>query len=119
MKCLRHDDDESCHLVLQLLLWDLDGVVLDAVAVPLVCHLLRHQLLEDEEQQLVVVSAEGQVAGERLTETDDSDSERLCLTHHRFIFSQQTEITFIDISQNLAHRLLNKQLLLSHRFMDI
>lgn len=55
-----------CYLILQVLLCDLDGVVLDSVSVPLVGDLLGNQLLQDEEQQLVVVSAEGQVASERL-----------------------------------------------------
>lgn len=54
------------YLILQVLFCDLDGVILDSVSVPLVGHLLGHQLFEDEEQQLVVVSAEGQVSSERL-----------------------------------------------------
>lgn len=54
------------YLFLQVLLCDLDGVVLDAVPVPLIRHLLGHKLLQDEQQQLVVVSAESQVPGERL-----------------------------------------------------
>lgn len=58
--CIRH------HLLVQVLLWDLHGVILSSVSVPLVGHLLGHQLFQDEEQQLVVVPAEGQVAGERL-----------------------------------------------------
>lgn len=54
------------YLILQVLFWYLDGVVLDSISVPLVGDLLGHQLFEDEEQQLVVVSAEGQVTSERL-----------------------------------------------------
>lgn len=57
----------SQYLILKIFFWDLDGVVLDSVSVPLVGNLLGHQLFEDEEQQLVVVSAEGQIAGERLS----------------------------------------------------
>lgn len=57
----------SQYLILKIFFWDLDGVVLDSVSVPLVGDLLSHQLFEDEEQQLVVVSAEGQIAGERLS----------------------------------------------------
>ena len=57
-----------CYLVHQVFLGDLDGVLLGAVAVPLIGHVLGHQLLQDEEQQLVVVTTEGQVAGERLGE---------------------------------------------------
>lgn len=57
----------SQYLILKIFFWDLDGVVLDSVSVPLVGDLLGHQLFEDEEQQLVVVSAEGQIAGERLS----------------------------------------------------
>lgn len=56
----------SRYLFLQVFLWYLDGVVLDSVSVPLVGDLLGHQLLQDEEQQLVVVPAEGQVTGKRL-----------------------------------------------------
>lgn len=57
----------SQYLILKIFFWDLDGVVLDSVSVPLVGDLLGHQLFEDEEQQLVVVSAEGQIAAERLS----------------------------------------------------
>lgn len=57
----------SQYLILKIFFWDLDGVVLDSVSVPLVGDLLGHQLFEDEEQQLVVVSAEGQIAGECLS----------------------------------------------------
>lgn len=57
----------SQYLILKIFFWDLDGVILDSVSVPLVGDLLGHQLFEDEEQQLVVVSAEGQIAGECLS----------------------------------------------------
>lgn len=78
---------------MEIFLRDLDGVVLNAVSVPLVGHLLGHQLLKDEEQQLIVVSAEGQVAGERLRrqkwllacelkgETLQEESQRVCIVH--------------------------------------
>lgn len=116
----------SCHLVLQLLLWDLDGVVLDAVAVPLVRHLLGHQLLEDEEQQLVVVSAEGQVAGERLMETDDSDLVNVCASHtpqiHMFTANTNhinLHFTKLCTYNLLLHSLTQQAVSLTHRFMDV
>lgn len=56
----------SPYLVHQVLLGDLNGVLLGPVAVPLVHHLLCNQLLQDEQQQLVVVSLEREVAGEGL-----------------------------------------------------
>lgn len=59
---------------MQVFLRYLDGVVLDSVSVPLVGDLLGHQLLEDEQQQLVVVPAEGQVAGKRLDRNTDNTS---------------------------------------------
>lgn len=68
-----HTEESNLYLVLQVFLRYLDGVVLDSVSVPLVGDLLGHQLLKDEEQQLVVVSAEGQVTSEclhRETETN-------------------------------------------------
>lgn len=46
------------YLVHQILLWDFYGVLLGSVAVSLVHHLLCNQLLQDEQQQLVVVSLE-------------------------------------------------------------
>lgn len=69
------------YLIVQVFLWDLDGVVLDSVSVPLVRDLLGHQLFEDEQQQLVVVSAEGQVAGERLRGNKDSRDFMNIRTH--------------------------------------
>lgn len=67
-----------CYLVMQVFLCDLDGVVLDSVSVPLVGDLLGHQLFEDEEQQLVVVPAEGQVTGKRL----GRDTQTTLIKHH-------------------------------------
>lgn len=54
------------YLVHQVLLGHLDRVLLGPEAVALIRHLLGHQLLQDEEQQLVVVPAERQVAGKSL-----------------------------------------------------
>ena len=54
------------YLVHQVLLGNLDRVLLGPKAVALICHLLGHQLLQDEQQQLIVVPAERQVAGECL-----------------------------------------------------
>jgi len=48
----------SPYLIHQVLLWYFYGVLLGPVAVPLVHHLLCDQLLQDEQQQLVVVSLE-------------------------------------------------------------
>lgn len=62
------------HLVVQFLLWDLDGVVLDSVSAPLVGDLLGHQLLQDEQQQLIVVPAERQVAGKRLANKQEPEN---------------------------------------------
>lgn len=59
---------------MQVFLRYLDGVVLDSVSVPLVGDLLGHQLLEDEQQQLVVVPAEGQVTGKRLDRNTNNTS---------------------------------------------
>lgn len=56
----------KCYLILQVFLWNLDGVILDSVSAPLVGDLLRYQLFEDEEQQLIVVPTEGQVTSKRL-----------------------------------------------------
>lgn len=64
MVCLRR------YLVRQVFLWDLDDVLLGSVSVALVGNLLSHQLLQDEQQQLVVVSPEGQVPCKCLKETD-------------------------------------------------
>ena len=72
------------YLILQVFLCDLDGVVLDSVSVPLVGDLLGNQLLQDEEQQLVVVSAEGQVASERL----DRDKQNTDLIKHQIRMHQ-------------------------------
>lgn len=64
----------NCYLILQVFLGYLNGVVLDSISVPLVGDLLSHQLLKDEEQQLVIVPAEGQVAGKCLDRnTDNTD----------------------------------------------
>ena len=57
---------EATYLLLQVLLGDLDDVALRSVPVPLIGHLLSHQLLQDEQQQLVVVAFESQVARKRL-----------------------------------------------------
>lgn len=54
------------YLVHQVLLGHLDCILLGPEAVALIRHLLGHQLLQDEEQQLVVVPAERQVAGKSL-----------------------------------------------------
>lgn len=54
------------YLVHQVFLGDLDHVLLHSVAVALVGNLLGHQLLQDKQQQLVVISPERQVACERL-----------------------------------------------------
>lgn len=56
----------SPYLVHQVLLWDFYSVLLGSVTVSLVHHLLCNQLLQDEQQQLIVVSFEGEVAGECL-----------------------------------------------------
>lgn len=56
------------YLVYQVLLWDLDDVLLHSVAVALVGHLLGHQLFQDKQQELVVVSPESQVACKCLVE---------------------------------------------------
>ena len=56
----------ATYLLLQVLLGDLDDVALRSVSVPLIGHLLGHQLLQDEQQQLVVVALERQVARKRL-----------------------------------------------------
>lgn len=56
------------YLVHQIFLWDLDDVLLHSIAVALVRHLLSHQLLQDKQQQLVVVSLESQVACKCLEE---------------------------------------------------
>lgn len=54
------------YLILKVLLWNLHRVVLDAVAASLVRRLLGYQLFEDEEQQLIVVPAEGQISSKGL-----------------------------------------------------
>lgn len=59
-------DEFKSYLVLEVLLCDLHRVVLNSVPTPLVRRLLGHQLFEDEEQQLVVVPAEGQISSEGL-----------------------------------------------------
>lgn len=48
----------SPYLIHQVLLWDFYGVLLGSVAVSLIHHLLCNQLLQDEQQQLIVVSLE-------------------------------------------------------------
>ena len=58
-------------LVSEVLLGDLDHLHLGTVPVPLERHLVLRQLLEDEQQQLIVVFLEGEVARERL-QTDHS-----------------------------------------------
>lgn len=60
-------DEFRSYLILEVLLGNLHRVVLNAVAAPLVCRLLGHQLFEDEEQQLVVVPTEGQISSKGLS----------------------------------------------------
>lgn len=56
----------ECYLILQVFLWNLDSVILDSISAPLVGDLLCYQLFENEEQQLIVVSTEGQITSKRL-----------------------------------------------------
>lgn len=60
------------YLILQVFLWYLDSVVLDSISAPLVGDPLGYQLFEDEEQQLIVVPTEGQVASKRLGRNTDN-----------------------------------------------
>lgn len=54
------------YLVHQVLLRYFNGVLLGPKAVALVCHLLSHQLLQYEEQQIIVISPEGEIPGKSL-----------------------------------------------------
>ena len=58
------------HLVSKILLGELDALSLALESVALECGLVLRELLEQEEQQLVVVASERQVARERLQTTD-------------------------------------------------
>ncbi len=54
------------YLVHQIFFRNLDGVLLGSVTVALIRDLLGNQLLQDEEQQLVVISSECQIPCKRL-----------------------------------------------------
>lgn len=54
------------YLVHQILLRYFNGVLLGPKAVALICHLLSHQLLQYEEQQIIVISPEGEIPGKSL-----------------------------------------------------
>lgn len=71
----------SSYLIHQILLWDFYGVLLGPIAVSLVHHLLCNQLLKDEQQQLIVVSLEGKVAGERLGRMRQTKRVRNPMSH--------------------------------------
>ena len=58
------------HLVSKILLGELDALSLALESVALECELVLRELFEQEEQQLVVVASERQVARERLQTTD-------------------------------------------------
>ena len=66
-------DVDLARAVSQVLLRDLDRLLVGAVPVPLVHRLVVNQLAQDEQQQLVVVSLEGQVAREVLWTTRGVD----------------------------------------------
>jgi len=58
------------YLVCKVLLGDFNGVELCRVAISLEHHLILSELLENEQQQLVVVTSVRQVPRERLQQTD-------------------------------------------------
>ena len=57
---------QIAHLICQIFLGDFNDVQLGVEPIPLEGHLILCQLLQDEQQQLIVVTLEGEVARECL-----------------------------------------------------
>lgn len=74
------------YLILQVFLWYLDNIILESISAAEVGGLLSHQLLEDEQQQLVVVFTKRQVASKRLGDKERKTTARLKTKHGIVIF---------------------------------
>ena len=68
------------YLIDQVFLRHFDGILLGPVAIPLIHNLFRHELFQDEQQELIVISPEGKIPGKGLWQEGSEKKPKLTET---------------------------------------